>query len=110
MTQYLITFSKVNDRLETETWFDQRPSHREVPDWLLEARAATDRAQKELDEFHETCGASTEWNSEQAAEFERLLVARNDALEWERDCIEINTQGAVPASILYYAQMREDAR
>jgi hypothetical protein len=107
---YIVTFSKVNDKLETETWFDQRPTHREVPAWLIEAREATDRAQKELDEFHETYGASTEWTTEQAAEFEHLLNARNDALEWERDCIEINTQGAVPASIQYAVQMREDAR
>ena len=53
MTQYLITFSKVNDRLETETWFDQRPSHREVPELALKAKrleeAAWDRLQDFLD-------------------------------------------------------------
>ena len=107
---YLITFTAERGKLETETFHDQRPSHRPVPEWLTEARAISKRTQQALDEFHDTAGASTDWTPEQAAEFETLLNARNAALEWERDCIEINSNGEVPASIQYYVQMREDAR
>lgn len=89
---------------------DGHYARRRTPEWLVEARTATDRAQRELDEFHETNGISTDWDDDQRAEFERLLKARNDALEWERDCIEINTNGEIPASIQYYVQMREDAQ
>jgi hypothetical protein len=100
----------MNFKLETETWHDQRPTHRPIPDYITEARAATNRAQTELDEFHETAGASTEWTPELASEFERLLNARNAAIEWENDCIEIASRGEIPASILYAVRMREEAR
>lgn len=110
MTQYIVTYEKINNRLETETWHDQRPSHRAVPEWVTDARAATRRAQAELDEFHETYGASTDWTSEQAAEFERLFNQRNAAIAWEYDCVELASHGEIPASIQYVVQMREDAR
>jgi len=51
MTQYLITFSKVNDRLETETWFDQRPSHREVPALLVKAERIEKEISKKIDDL-----------------------------------------------------------
>jgi hypothetical protein len=53
MTQYLITFSKVNDRLETETWFDQRPSHREVPELLVKAERIEAEAKRRVDEAYD---------------------------------------------------------
>ena len=97
--------------LETETFHDCKPSHgAQVPEWVTEAREISRRAQVELDEFHDTAGASTDWTSEQAAEFERLLNQRNAALAWEFDMVEIASHGAVPASIQYAVQMREDAR
>ena len=111
MTQYLVTYEKDNPTWATlDAGNLAHYASRATPDWLVEARAVTDRTQKALDEFHEIYGASTDWTPEQAAEFETLLNARNAALEWERDCIEINSNGEVPASIQYYVQMREDAR
>ena len=96
--------------IETETWFSQEPSHREVPEWVTEAREATRTAQAALDEFHETYGASADWTGEQASEFERLLNARNSAIAWEYDMVEIASHGEVPASVQYAVKMREDAR
>ena len=113
MTQYLITHERTNPRFG---WADldaanvEHYASKAIPEWLTEAREATNRAQKALDEFYDHAGASTDWDTEQAQEFERLLAARNDALEWERDVTEINGRGEVPASILYTVQMREDAR
>lgn len=99
------------NQTDTATWHDQNPSHgAQVPEWLTEVRAATRRAQAELDEFHETYGASTAWTDEQAAEFERLLHRRNAALAWEFDMIEIASHSEIPASIQYYVRVREDAR
>jgi hypothetical protein len=97
--------------MESETWFDQRPSHgAQVPDWVTEAREATNLAQTALDEFHETCGASTNWTSEQASEFERLLDARNAALAWEYDMIEIASHGAqVPPLLVKAKRIERDA-
>lgn len=113
MTAYTITYAKTNptwtdlDKLNADDGHYQRKAR---PEWLLAARAASDRAQKELDEFHEVNGASTEWSNDQFAEFERILNARNATLEWEQDCIEIASRGEIPASILYTVRMREEAR
>lgn len=37
MTQYIVTYEKINTRLETETWHDQRPSHRKVDELVVKA-------------------------------------------------------------------------
>jgi len=113
MTQYLITVTKDNPTwaaLDAANVADGHYASKAIPEWLTEAREATTRAQKALDEFHDYAGASTDWLPEHFQEFEHLLSARNAALEWERDVTEINNRGEVPASILYTVQMREDAR
>ena len=102
---YIVNWTK-----ENETWHDCKPTHRPVPEFVTMAREATKRAQKELDEFHETAGASTDWTPEQAAEFERLLNHRDAAIDWEYDCVEFASRGEVPASLQYAVKMREDAR
>ena len=112
MTQYLITVTKDNPTWAALDAANVADGHyeRKAPEWVTEAREVSARTQQALDEFHDTAGASTDWTPEQAAEFETLLNARNAALEWERDCIEIASRGEVPASIQYAVQMREDAR
>lgn len=50
MTQYIVTYEKINNRLETETWFDQRPTHREVPALLVKAERIEAEAKRRVDE------------------------------------------------------------
>ena len=110
---YVIDWCKYNPTwaaLDAANVADGTYSRHPVPEFVTMAREATKRAQKELDEFHETAGASTDWTPEQAAEFERLLNHRNAAIDWEYDCVEFASRGEVPASLQYAVKMREDAR
>lgn len=50
MTQYIVTYEKINNRLETETWHDQRPTHREVPALLVKAERIEAEAKRKADE------------------------------------------------------------
>lgn len=50
---YIMTFEKVNGKLETETFFDQRPTHREVPALLVKASRLEQAAWERLNEFRE---------------------------------------------------------
>lgn len=50
---YIVTFSKVNDKLETETWHDQRPTHREVPALLVKAERIEAEAKRRVDEAYD---------------------------------------------------------
>jgi hypothetical protein len=50
---YIVTFEKINDKLETETWHDQRPTHREVPALLVKASRLEQVAWERLNEFRD---------------------------------------------------------
>jgi len=41
----------MNFKLETETWFDQKPSHQPVPALLVKARKIEAQAKRHIDEY-----------------------------------------------------------
>jgi len=47
---YLVTFTAERGKLETETFHDQRPSHREVPELLVKAERIEAEAKRRVDE------------------------------------------------------------